>query len=330
MNQIRLSICIPTYNRAKYLEQTLASILRQVGEEILPNIEICVSDNASTDGTEALIHQLQQSQRARIVYSRNEKNEGADRNYMRAIELAGGEYCWFMGSDDLLNDGALARMLEQINSGHEIYLCDRIECDIEMQRRQERHWLPRIDVDKSFRLDDKKEFLHYLGESQSIGALFSYLSSIIFKRANWERYPLKAGYIGTAYSHAYRLLSFIKEPCVLTYIRDPLILCRGQNDSFESEGIVRRVMLDIDGYKLLAGDFFSDDAELKSAFLQVLKRERPPLSTLTFVRLRTDAPTWRKLESSFRSAQYPWALLKVIGHSKGILQLMKRARRLAA
>ena len=326
MNQIRLSICIPTYNRAKYLEQTLASILGQVGDEILPRIEICISDNASTDDTEMLVHRLQQSQRTKIVYSRNEKNEGADRNYMRAIELAGGDYCWFMGSDDLLNDGALARMLEEINSGHEIYLCDRVECDIEMQPRQERHWLPNIETDKSFRLDDKRELLSYLEESQSIGALFSYLSSIIFKRANWERNPLKSGYIGTAYSHVYRLLSFITEPCVLRYIREPLILCRGQNDSFESEGVVRRVMLDIDGYTLLAGDFFSDDAELKSAFLRVLKRERPPLSTLIFVRLRTDASTWSRLESSFRNAEYPWVLLKVIGHAKSMLYLMKRAR----
>jgi abequosyltransferase len=96
----RLSICIPTYNRRKYLGDTITSITTQVSAADASRIEICVSDNASTDGTEILIRELQSRTPVRIIYFRNETNLGADANYLRAVELASGDYCWFMGSDD--------------------------------------------------------------------------------------------------------------------------------------------------------------------------------------------------------------------------------------
>ncbi|EBH2219729.1 glycosyltransferase, partial [Salmonella enterica] len=47
-----ISFCIPTYNRKEYLEELLNSINNQ--EKFNLDIEICISDNASTDGTEEM------------------------------------------------------------------------------------------------------------------------------------------------------------------------------------------------------------------------------------------------------------------------------------
>lgn len=330
MNAVKLSICIPTYNRSVYLDRTITSIVNQLDGEMAADVEICISDNASTDGTEEMIRVWQEKCPVRIVYSRNKENQGADRNYMRVIELASGEYCWYFGSDDLVAEGGLRHMLSEIQSGKDIYLCNRTECDINMRSGRKRFWLAACEPSQVFHLSEQRELLRYLKSAQSIGAIFSYLSSIVFKRERWQQHQIDPEFIGTAYSHVYMLLSIVKDGCDLVYLREPLVLCRGQNDSFESEGVVRRVMLDIDGYTLLAEDLYSEDAELKSAFLQVLKRERPPISTLIFVRLRTDAPMWRKLETSFRRAQYPRVLLKIIGLSKATLILIKNARRLVA
>ena len=104
MAQPKLSICIPTYNRENYLSQLLESIVIQAPND--GSIEICVSDNASTDNTEAMIRHYR-NQFNYIVYHCNDTNLGADKNYLKCVALASGEYCWLMGSDDQLITGAI-------------------------------------------------------------------------------------------------------------------------------------------------------------------------------------------------------------------------------
>ena len=50
-----LSICIPTYNREKYLQDTLESIVSQDIFKNTNDVDIVISDNASTDGTRELV-----------------------------------------------------------------------------------------------------------------------------------------------------------------------------------------------------------------------------------------------------------------------------------
>jgi abequosyltransferase len=67
MKAPKISICIPTYNRARLLEEAIKSILSQT-TDISSEIEICVSDNCSTDNTELVIKKLQKKSKVRIVY----------------------------------------------------------------------------------------------------------------------------------------------------------------------------------------------------------------------------------------------------------------------
>jgi glycosyltransferase involved in cell wall biosynthesis len=101
-NQKLISICIPTYNREKDLEEALKSVLRQIG----PDVEVVVSDNCSADGTREMVERYQQ-EHPTLRYSVNESNLGFDRNMHRCVKLAEGEYVWFFGSDDLLKPGGV-------------------------------------------------------------------------------------------------------------------------------------------------------------------------------------------------------------------------------
>lgn len=51
MSQILVSICIPTFNSAKYIKKSIISICQQT----YANIEIIIGDNASTDGTSDIV-----------------------------------------------------------------------------------------------------------------------------------------------------------------------------------------------------------------------------------------------------------------------------------
>jgi len=99
----KVSICIPTYNRKKYLKETIESILAQTYKEY----EIVVVDDGSTDGTEDMIRQLG----VPITYHWQENGgDAAARN--KLIELAQGKYISFIDSDDLLFPDAIERLVK--------------------------------------------------------------------------------------------------------------------------------------------------------------------------------------------------------------------------
>lgn len=87
-------ICIPTYNAAATIRETLASILAQT----YANLVIHVSDNASTDETLAIVESMGDP---RVSIHRHEKNIGGEGNFTRCIQMATGKYTAIFHADDL-------------------------------------------------------------------------------------------------------------------------------------------------------------------------------------------------------------------------------------
>src|SRR3989344_5983711 len=107
-----LSICIPTYNRAEKLQQCLHHIAIQLNDEGLNTaIEVVVSDNASQDNTAQIVKKFQESF-GNIRYFRNEKNLGIDKNIINSVVKANGKYCWHIGDDDFIQNGALTFLVD--------------------------------------------------------------------------------------------------------------------------------------------------------------------------------------------------------------------------
>lgn len=104
---MKLSICIPTYNRAQHLTNCLQSIADNVSA-IPGEFEICISDNASSDHTERVVADA--ARKLPITYSRNSENLGIPRNFLKVVDLARGEFAWLLGDDDLLMRDAISRI----------------------------------------------------------------------------------------------------------------------------------------------------------------------------------------------------------------------------
>jgi len=111
-----LSICIPTYNRSEYLRKSLDSLVCQPEIES-GEVEIVISDNTSTDGTEALGREYA-SRHAHVVYFRNESNV-VDRNFPLSIARARGAYRKLFNDSLVYCPDALKNLLEivRINQG---------------------------------------------------------------------------------------------------------------------------------------------------------------------------------------------------------------------
>ena len=112
-----LSICIPTFNRCNHLANCLNSIILNIGYN-KNNVQICVSDNCSTDETEAVVRHAQK--KIDIVYRKNTKDLGVTRNFLNVINMADGKYVWLIGDDDLLMPNTFERLLEIIDQNNSV------------------------------------------------------------------------------------------------------------------------------------------------------------------------------------------------------------------
>ena len=108
-----LSICIPTWNREKILQDSLNRFKEQLTEINADDIELYVSDNASTDSTPNVVRRFIE-QGLPITYNRNSENVGAARNFIRCIQWSKGKYIWLLGDDDFLQPGALKLIVDTL------------------------------------------------------------------------------------------------------------------------------------------------------------------------------------------------------------------------
>jgi abequosyltransferase len=106
------SICIPAYNRACHLPRLLDSIFAQDFNDF--NVVVCEDCSAEREAISEIVFRYSQTHPGVIAYYENEKNLGYDGNIRKLVEKASGEFCFFMGNDDLMCPGALATVADVI------------------------------------------------------------------------------------------------------------------------------------------------------------------------------------------------------------------------
>jgi glycosyltransferase involved in cell wall biosynthesis len=107
MNNMRkkFTICIPSYNRAKYLPELLESIFGQDFQSF--EVLICEDCSPEREKIAQIAMQYEQRFRGQLIYHENDQNLGYDGNIRNLISKAQGEFCFFMGNDDIMCPGAL-------------------------------------------------------------------------------------------------------------------------------------------------------------------------------------------------------------------------------
>jgi glycosyltransferase involved in cell wall biosynthesis len=109
-DELLLSICIPTYNRADILSRTLEELFVNPDFDAA-KIEVVVSDNASTDHTAEVVARYPS-----VRYYRNETNLGSNPNFTVLLNRARGKYLRLMNDTVRFNEGMLGKMLREIEA----------------------------------------------------------------------------------------------------------------------------------------------------------------------------------------------------------------------
>jgi glycosyltransferase involved in cell wall biosynthesis len=102
-----VSIGLPVRNGAERIERVVKSVLEQDHERL----QLVISDNASTDGTEELCRDLVKAD-SRITYHRHPENVGLFNNFVGTMRLAEGEFFRWVSDDDWLEPACVSRSLQ--------------------------------------------------------------------------------------------------------------------------------------------------------------------------------------------------------------------------
>lgn len=105
-----LSICIPTYNHATELKSVLKRIVGLPAFQNNPDVEVVISDNASTDDTQKVCESFVRLNPDRIRYFRNQKNV-FDRNFECVLSRGRGKFLKLLNDSLLLSDAGLLRII---------------------------------------------------------------------------------------------------------------------------------------------------------------------------------------------------------------------------
>lgn len=249
-----LSICIPTYNFGRYIAETLDSIVCQ----LTGDVEVVVVDGASTDDTPDILRRYQ-NHYPNVRYHRLKEKGGIDRDMATSVSLAGGEYCWLFSSDDVMEDGAIAKMVKETAYDYDLYLCKHLNCTLDMTLIGE-HPVLRSPVSAVFDLANQSDRRRYFGLAENTEAFFSFMGGIIIKKRKWESVQLNEMFAGSCWAHVARIIELMEKGLRVKYLAEPLLSRRGGNDSFADKGLVNRYRIAIDGYHKIGDVFFGHES----------------------------------------------------------------------
>ena len=254
---MRLSICIPAYHRAEYLPMLLDSIIAQTGYGC--ELEVVISDNASTDDT-PFIADCYRERFTHFVYHRAETNQGADRNFLKVVEVATGDFCWLMGSDDVLEPGGVAAVEQALQEQPDAagILVRNNSYDIDMQHR--------IPIEGSGSAFDRTTVLEGAETVfAAIGAHFGYISANIVNRNVWQQAVATspvADYFN-AWVHVYVMGRMLTIRPKWIYLAKACVGWRCGNDSFLAEGMFKRLQIDLVGYDEVVMALYGADSAIR-------------------------------------------------------------------
>jgi glycosyltransferase involved in cell wall biosynthesis len=228
-----LTIAIPTFNRAGFLQNLLKLLKDEVST--LAAVEVLVSDNGSTDGTDAVIAMFSAVWPA-LVSTRSKSNIGADNNIRRCFDLARGRYIWIMGDDDLPARGLVRGVLAIIAR----------ECPDAIYMTSV--WREVVVPDEIPIVVDPLRYakLDRLIFAEAVNVWFTFISGIIVRKTGLfpPRHPDAGSFVGTNLVQLGWVLEAVKQGQTFIFIPEPCIVATAANSG---------------GYAVLAtfGDIFS-------------------------------------------------------------------------
>ncbi|MFH1814191.1 MAG: glycosyltransferase family 2 protein [Pseudomonadota bacterium] len=253
-----LSFAIPTYNFGKFIGETVRSIEHGLRVLSPQQIEIVILDGGSRDDTDTVVAELVQTF-GNIRYIKNAERCGIDKDLDSVSRMTNGQYTWLFSADDLLDPGWDETIVPILKQTPDIVLVSARLCDVNMNPLRQNPIFKTSSDSTALEVTlagDEHSLTHYLEESNTLEALFSYMSAVIVRSDHWKSNQGRVDYFGTCWAHCATLIPQLLERAKVFYTGRSLIQKRGGNDSFMENGLVARIGIAIYGWSRLIVEFF--------------------------------------------------------------------------
>ena len=297
-NQHTLSICIPTFNRLHYLKESLDTLLPQAQHL---GVDVCVSDNHSTDATVEYLKAMA-VRFSCLHYKVQEENIGLEKNMVSAISMGKGDFILPIGDDELLPDGSLTLILNDINEDIDILILNGWHTDPYLVPRNEH--LPIAIKGRSF-LSPSEAFIN-VWHKMPPGSILA--ARAFFIPRYFDRF------IGTSHAYTGALWDALAEKyrntgkCTVKCMSAPTVLLRGGEKSWRADaGIIMLYEIPL-WFSLLSKDkeystviepirrkFLSQQTSLRSLLFY---RSIDQLNNSTAAQLGKECTAWQQMKIS--------------------------------
>ncbi|CAG34767.1 related to glycosyl transferase [Desulfotalea psychrophila LSv54] len=119
-SEIKVSVCVVTYNQEKYIGD---AVMSAVNQDVGFNYEILIADDASTDSTKSIITELAAKYPTLIRLIVRKNNLGPAKNIIDLYKEARGRYIAHVDGDDILSPDKILRQVEVLDSHSDVFFC---------------------------------------------------------------------------------------------------------------------------------------------------------------------------------------------------------------
>lgn len=175
----KISIIMPVYNKARYIEKTINSILSQTYKDF----ELIIVDDGSTDGSELICDKFEQmDSRVKVFHI---ENGGVSNARNIGIENAGGEYIQFIDSDDYISENMIYDLCQIIEN----YTPDIIISGVKKVDRMGNEIIEILPMMSGIK--DRYTMMENFAEEQKNTGIYGCVSNKLIKKSIIDKYKVR-------------------------------------------------------------------------------------------------------------------------------------------
>ena len=239
----KLSICQPTYNRVYFIKDTTTKIIEQILSEHRENdVQLCFSDNGSTDGTKDIIEEMKRKYPT-INFKINYfgENRGLDANHEQVMKMADGEWSILKGDDDYLMDGGLNKIFNLLDQNRDVdvIVSSPIGMSPELKPLQPIYFLREEVESLKVNFKDEMAMRNYFLLCNNILGLGTFISSVIYRTEAVKNVEAPVALKGCFYMSLFFYWNFLSKGKTLMYSKESYLYAMMPYASPYASGVKR-------------------------------------------------------------------------------------------
>lgn len=213
-----ISICIATYNRHQFIEETLRSILSQDTS----NTEILIFDSSEGTNTLSIVKKINSPI---IRYIKNDHNGGLDQDFDKCVRLAKGEFCWLFSDDDIFLPNSLANIKNTLNDHVDLVIVNSEIRDKKLDRTITKK---QVQINKDMKYKNLENFF------LDCGKYLSFIGCVIIRKKSWITRNT-TNYYGDNFIHVGVIFESEFDNSII-FLNEPMIALRYGNGFWTDSG----------------------------------------------------------------------------------------------